>query len=241
VKVVGKGHRVRSQQLSLPLRSRGGWRRGAGRPPKGERAGVAHARRPQQQGRHPLHITLKARRGLPSLRTPALFRNVRCALAAGKERFGFRLIQFSVQRDHIHLLAEAGDARALSRGMQGLAIRIARATNRHLRRSGAVFGDRYHARALTTPRSVRMALRYVLLNASKHERATIPPGFVDPCSSAPWFGGFARPPALAFGAREVQAQWALHGADPPVVPPQTWLLRIGYTRAGPFDIDDELR
>jgi hypothetical protein len=124
--------------------------------------------------------------------------------------------------------------------MQGLAIRVARAANRHLRRKGPIFGDRYHARALTTPRSVRMALRYVLLNARKHERVAVPPGFVDPCSSAPWFGGFARPSALAFGAREVHTQWALNGVEPPVVAPHTWLLRIGYTRAGPFDIDDEL-
>jgi len=89
---------------------------------------------------------------------------LRRALVAGRERFGFRLVHFSVQRDHLHLLAEAAHRRALSRGVQGLSIRIARAINRRLQRRGKVFADRYHARALKTPRAVRWALRYVLLN-----------------------------------------------------------------------------
>ena len=47
-------------------------------------------------------------------------------LAAGSERFGLRLTQFSIQSHHAHLIVEVDDRRALSRGMQGLCIRIAR-------------------------------------------------------------------------------------------------------------------
>jgi hypothetical protein len=160
------------------------------------------------------------------------------------------LVQFSVQRDHLHLIVEASDRRALSRGMQGLSIRVARATNGELGRKGPVFADRYHARALTTPRAVRFALRYVLLNARKHEgrgALAVPPGFVDPCSSAAWFEGFARPGALAFGAAECRAGFARGRADfasghvaedAPVAAARTWLLRVGYRRAGPIDVDD---
>jgi len=166
---------------------------------------------------------------------------VRRALVAGRERFGFRLVHFSVQRDHLHLLAEAADRRALSRGMQGLSIRVARAINRHLHRSGKVFADRYHARALKTPRAARWALRYVLLNARKHERGAgaVPFGFVDTCSSAAWFDGFARPPELVFGARECRKEFRLrHALDSPVVGARTWLLTAGQRRLAPFDIDD---
>ena len=92
----------------------------------------------------------------------------------------------------IHLIVEASDRVALSRGVQGLCIRLARAVNRACGRRGSVFADRYHARALKTPRAVRFALRYVLLNAHKHGSGA-PAGFVDGCSSAPWFDGFARP------------------------------------------------
>jgi putative transposase len=107
-----------------------------------------------------------------------MFRAVRGALAGARARFGFRLVHFSVQRDHLQLLAEVSDRRALSRGMQGLTIRVAKVVNRRLGRSGRVFADRYHARALTTPREARWALRYVLSNARKHGRG-IPSGFVD--------------------------------------------------------------
>jgi putative transposase len=191
----------------------------------------------------PLHVTLRVQRGLPSLRAHALFGRVRRALSQGRERFGFRLVQFSVQRDHLHLLVEADDRRALSRGMQGLSVRVARAANGELGRTGRVFADRYHARALTTPRAVRFALRYVLLNARKHEARgveALPFGFVDPCSSAAWFEGFARPRGLAFGAAECRADFARGGfvEEAPVVAARTWLLRVGYRRAGPFDVDD---
>src|SRR6187402_2697177 len=214
-------------QGAFHFRTWGGARVGSGRKPKGWRAGVPHLRRPTHAERHPLHVTLRIRGGLPALRQHDLFIEVRRALVAGRERFGFRLVHFSVQRDHLHLLAEAAHRRALSRGVQGLSIRIARAINRRLQRRGKVFADRYHARALKTPRSVRWALRYVLLNVRKHERANlaVPFGFVDPCSSAAWFDGFARPPELVFGARECRAAFQAYNAlDSPVVGARTWLL-----------------
>jgi hypothetical protein len=161
-----------------------------------------------------------------------MFRSIRGALARARDRFGFRLVHFSVQRDHLHLVAEASDRRALWRGMQGLSIRVAKAVNRRLDRRGKVFADRYHARALKTPRETRLALRYVLLNARKHERGEqrIPPGFADRCSSAPWFDGWNRPRELIFGAAATD--------ESPVATPKTWLLRTGFKRAGPLDIDE---
>jgi REP element-mobilizing transposase RayT len=189
--------------------------------------------------RQPLHVTLRVVRGVPSLRGE-LFRHVQIALARARERFGFRLAHFSVQGNHLHLLVEADDERALSRGMQGLCVRVARAVNRVVGRRGSLFADRYHARALTSPRTVRMALRYVLLNARKHARSQLAPGFVDECSSAAWFGKFARPAALAFGAQQCRARFAQRAPelDAPIAQPQSWLLRVGFLRAGPFDLDE---
>jgi len=237
-------------QLGFEFRTWGGARTNAGRPPKGRAAGVSHLRRPSHSYSHPLHITLRVVRGLTSLRERRVFSVVRRALARGKQHFGFSLVHFSVQRDHLHLIAEAGDRRALSRGMQGLSIRIARAVNAQLGRGGKLFADRYHARALTTPRTVRLALRYVLLNVRKHLRgpqgsaeassAGLSPGFMDECSSAPWFSGFRRPAELAFGAREAREDWqrASGSIEPPVVRGESWLLRSGWRRAGDFDVDE---
>jgi len=180
-------------------------------------------------------------RGVSSLREHALFVVVRQALAAAKQQFGFALVHFSVQRDHLHLIAEAQDRRALARGVQGLSIRVARAVNRCLQRKGRLFADRYHARALKSPREVRFALRYVLLNVRKHARAGgVAAGFVDSRSSAAWFRCFERPPELAFGAREVRAEWfrTSGSTDPPVAAASVWLLRSGQRRAGFFDVDD---
>jgi putative transposase len=244
-----------NRQLGFHFRTRGGARRGAGRPLNGEKPGVSHLRRPTHSRHHPLHVTLRLRPGVPSLRTSSLFAPVRAALAAASDRLGFRLVHFSVQSNHLHLIAEAQDARCLSRGVQGLTVRVARAVNRRLQRAGRLFADRYHARALKTPRSVRLALRYVLLNARKHARhpqtsrtppsgaGDVPQGFVDPRSSAPWFEGFSRPPALTFGAAAARAEWARSSGktEPPIAAPHSWLLRIGYQRAGPFDVDDEPR
>jgi len=227
------------RQVAFQFRTWGGVRAGAGRPPKRRVAGVSHLRRPPVLAQHPLHVTLRVQRGVPSLRG-TLFPRVQAALALSRERFGFRLAHFSVQGDHLHLIVEADDRRALSRGMQGLCVRVARAVNRGLRRRGSLFADRYHARTLTSPRTLRMALRYVLLNARKHGRAQLAPGFVDECSSAAWFGDFARPAGLAFGAQQCRASVTqlLPGLDAPVARPQSWLLRVGFLRAGPFDLDD---
>jgi putative transposase len=126
-------------------------------------------------------------------------------------------VHFSVQGDHLHLLVEAQDERALSSGARGLSIRAARAINDTLARNGAVWGDRYHARALPTPRETRHAIVYVLMNFRKHrpaDRRTI-----DPCSSAPWFDGFRTPRASPPEAA-------------PTSKPRTWLAATGWKRHG---------
>jgi hypothetical protein len=119
---------------------------------------------------------------------------------------------------------------------------VARAVNHQAERKGRLFADRYHARALSTPRACSLAVRYVLLNARKHAHArrdAVPHGFVDPCSSAAWFAGFAWPSRLVFGGLPSRVEFSrATGLDAPVVAPRVWLLRQGLKRAGPFDVDD---
>src|SRR5882672_3801717 len=172
--------RSRNGQRELAFRSRGGARRGAGRKPKGPRAGVSHRTRPVRAARHPVHVTARIRAGLPSLRREATRALLELALARGADRFGFRLVEYSIQSNHLHLIAEVRDRRALSRGMQGLLVRITRALNKSWGRKGSVFADRYHARALCTPREARNALVYVFHNA-RHHGARV--AGVDPFSS----------------------------------------------------------
>src|SRR5258706_4594052 len=159
----------RDPQLPLDLKRHGGTRKGAGRKPKnGVKAGVSHLRRPSLR-KLPVHVTMRVRREVWNLRSKRCFRPIREAFVAGGDRFGFRLNQFSVQGNHIHLIVEAENALALSRGMKGLAVRIAKKLNRVMQRRAAVVADRYHAHILRTPSEVRRALAYVLRNLHKHE------------------------------------------------------------------------
>jgi REP element-mobilizing transposase RayT len=109
-----------------------------------------------------------------------VFAAVRRALAGAQGRIGLRLNHFTVQSNHLHLVVEAPCRHGLSRGMKGLAVRIAHRVNRQLDRRGQVVGERYHARILRTPAEVRNAVSYVYDNWKKHT------GFdgVDRCSSA---------------------------------------------------------
>jgi REP element-mobilizing transposase RayT len=197
----------------------GGRRHGAGRKPKGARAGVSHKTRPALAARFPAHVTLRVRAGLPSLRNPREFGVVRRAFRAGCVKLGYRLVHFSVLGNHAHLLVEAGDKLRLARGMQGLAIRTAKRLNQLWCRKGSVFADRYHARILRTPREVRRALAYVLNNARRHG-IRLPADAPDPCSSGAWFDGWReRIAALAPDARATTAA-------------RTWLLSLGWRRHG---------
>jgi hypothetical protein len=122
-----------------------------------------------------------------NLRSKRSFRVLRRAFFAGRDKFGFRLNHYSVQGNHLHLIVEATDARAMSRGMQGLAIRMAKGLNRMMGRHGTVFADRYHGRILRTPTETRHALHYVLRNRHKHLAElgkSIAPTVVDEYSSA---------------------------------------------------------
>lgn len=212
------------RQHELEFRTWGGARRGAGRKRSNRRSRVAHVARPRHDARTPLHATLRLREGLPSLRRHLVRAQVLSAIGDGRERFGFRLNQFSIQSNHVHLIIEADDRDALSRGMKGLAVRVARALNRLWRRSGSVFLDRFHARPLRTPREVRSALVYVLQNARHHGLRLMG---VDPYSSGPWFDGWRQGIVLA--------------SRGPGAPARTWLLREGWRRHGLIGIQESSR
>ena len=190
---------------------RGGRRRKAGRKKSGR---VSHAARVHNRT-NPVHVTLKVLEGLPTLRGHKLGRLIGryFRLVLGR-RDAFRVTHFSIQSNHLHIIVEAEDQLALSRGMQGFKSGLARLINARLGRSGTLWRDRYHARDLDNPTAVRHALVYVLQNHAHHGGR---PG-VDPWSSATWFTGW----------QEV----APATADSPVAAPRTWLLRVGWRQVG---------
>jgi hypothetical protein len=183
------------------------------------------------------HVTLKLVPGLWSLRGSRVYRSIHGALCGGNLQEGFRLVQYSVQNNHFHLIPEAKDTAALSRGIQGLAIRLARALNRTMRRGGRVFADRYRSRLLADPLDARNTLRYVLNNARRHVRGAVRnrTRWTDPCSSAPWFTQWSIPPGIPDFAPD-QRHRRLLALGSAAVAPRTTLLQYGWTRAGPIDL-----
>lgn len=209
------GAKAKAKQLQLHLPTWGGRRKR-----KRRRRGsdllrkVPHRKRAELFPRHPVHVTWRVLPHVWNLRSRRCFDPISRCFSRGRDRFGFRLVHFSVQGNHIHLMAEAQDERSLARGMQGLGVRIAKALNRVMGRKGTVFADHYHARILRSPSQVANALAYVLLNLLHHfpreaER-------------------YARDPRDRFSSA-----WREWGTDPPVMPPRTWLLAVGWRgRAG---------
>jgi len=128
----------------------------------------------------------------------------------------------------VHIIVEASDKEALACGMKAVGSRLARAVHRVFARTGRVLAGRYQVRALKSPKEVRNALAYVLLNARRHWRkrtGQAPPVRIDAASSGRLFGGWRRGApvdTLLPGLREVSTA-------------ESWLLRIGWKKCGLID------
>jgi REP element-mobilizing transposase RayT len=239
--------RVRERHVQLGLlnqagtkakSSRGGKRPGAGRPPKGKRAGAPHKRRKAFKATSPVHVVLRVCpevvEALGTLRNAAVYRAVRAATIVMARRDDARIVHLSIQRTHLHLLVEANDRLALARGMLAFQISAAKHINRRLlvdgtRRRGQVFADRYHAEVVTSPRYARHVLAYVMNNWRKHheDREEVAHGWlVDPLSTGVLFDGWRE-----LGDRR---RWTYRATYEPMVvsAPRTWLLSIGWRRHG---------
>ena len=185
-----------------------------------------------------MHVTLRTT--CRSLRSPFVFPSLRDAISAATRAAPahFRVTEFSVRGDQIHLIVEAKDTAALVEGMRGLCIRIARQVNQVLGKTGRFFADRWHGRALENPRAVRSALVYVLGNFRKHRRKAA--GAIDVYSSAPYFRDFI----------ELEGKTPLDDNphllprslkppdEVPVSRAKSWLLSSGWKRHGKISISE---
>jgi REP element-mobilizing transposase RayT len=251
--------RKRHEQQPL-FKTRGGKRRGAGRPPKGRRAGAPHKKRPDLKPRFPVHVVLRVADDVGSLRKRHMYKAVREATISvakrelhDKRNGAFRIVHISIQRNHIHLLVEADHKLALSRGMQSFQISAAKHLNRAVsvvslrpgtpeyaramakRRRGTVFPDRFHQEIITTRKQARHTLAYVLNNWRKHreDREGLASTWqVDPFSTGVFFDGWKeREDALTYMPYR-------SSYEPMVVYlPKTWLLREGWRMHGLISFD----
>jgi REP element-mobilizing transposase RayT len=191
---------------------------------------VPHRRR-ERFKKKPVHVTLRAVDGLPSLRRGRVRRALVRILSLACIARGFRITDWSIQNEHLHLICEGRSEQELSRRLQGLSSRLARRLNQLMGREGTFWRERYHARVLHTPREVRNALVYVIQNGKHHPmgngRGPIPEGCLDACSSALYFDGWREPvPRPPPEDR------------PPVAKPATWLRATGWRRRGLLSVHE---
>ncbi len=222
----------RAPQLALdlpPPRRHGGARPGAVRPRKREHRSP-HERRPDVSRRHPVHVSLRVVRDVGRLRRPAAYAAIQRAVAVCIGRPDFRIVHTSIQDNHLHLLVEADDKRALSNGVRAFMISATRHLNNLRGRRGTVFPTRYHAVSLTTPRQVRACLCYVLNNWRRHREdlagAEARRANVDPYSTGILFDGW----------RDLPRRFAIpDGYQPlPVTGARSWLLTVGWRKHHPL-------
>jgi len=217
----------RKGQLEIDLRprtKRGALAKKPGRKPTGKRMDPRHRTRAHVDPKHPVHVVLRVTREVSSLRTRHAYRAIRRAIDRCRARADFRVVHASIQSNHLHLLVEADDKRALSRGMQGFAVSAAKRLNRELhRKRGDVFAFRYHATTITSPTQARNAISYIVNNWRHHRCDRDSTLRTDPYASA-----------------HAIADWRIepHPDQLPVVRATTWLLTTGYKLASRIRPDD---
>ena len=219
------------EQLVLPLsKGWGGRRENAGRKPS-QKAGVSHLARPKIKKNTAAHVTWRTCREIANLRTKDRVHVVRRCLAKRCDQSGFRVVHYSIQRSHIHLVVEADSKAALALGMNALGSSIGHGLNNASGRVGRVFVDRYHSHILTTPTAARNSLCYVLLNESRHlaqrgQRIRNPRP--DIFSSGPLFDGW----------KEARQATAPPDEGPCITKPEGWLLRTGWRLRGLISLSE---
>ena len=183
---------------------------------------MPHGSRPRLTKNEVAHVTVKLVAGLPSLREGEALGVVRAAIGRVNQGGVIRIVEFSIQSNHVHLIVEAGNSAHLSAGMASLNTGLGMRLNRIWGRTGqgSVFKERFHMVVVKSPTQVRYLLNYVLRNDLHHRLGL---GTLDPCSSAPSFGGWTE----LQGARDKER--TMVAAESCVsVEARGWLLRRGW-------------
>lgn len=153
---------MRQLKLNLNKGRHGGRRSGSGRK-RIYSKGVAHRIRETVSSRTPCHVNFKYKCHIKNKDCLKLLKRA----IANSRAYGLRIIHFSLQHNHIHIITEPTNNEILTRGMRSLTITFAKGLNQ-----GKVQIERYHLHVLRTLREAKNAVHYVLFNKQKHEKGT---------------------------------------------------------------------
>lgn len=142
----------------------------AGRKPIHDK-GIRHISRPTLRRPSSLHLTVKVLRNKAEIKNKSVLKLLRHAIQRARLQ-GLKIIHYSLEYDHVHLLIEAENNHILGKGMQALGVSLSKGINRLKNLKGAVYKHRYHFRQITSPRQLKNVLGYIFNNGVKHGTAS---------------------------------------------------------------------
>jgi REP element-mobilizing transposase RayT len=129
--------------------------------------GIRHTKREMIKKDTVLHLTLKIEKNKANLKNKSILKALQHSIKKARS-LGLKVIHYTLEYDHVHLLIEASDKISLGKGMQSLGISFSKGINKIKKQTGKVFKTRYHFRKLNSPREIKNALNYILGNGIKH-------------------------------------------------------------------------
>ena len=154
---------IKHTQLSLTNPKR------AGRPAKVDR-GIRHISRERIKVLTTLHLTIKVRENKADIKSKTILKALHHAIKRARMK-QLRILHYTLEYNHVHLLVEATGNKILHSGMQAMGISFSKAINKIKCLKGSVYKNRYHFRSLKTRRELKNAILYIFNNARKHKRS----------------------------------------------------------------------
>lgn len=140
----------------------------AGRPAKND-PGIRHSSRMKFSKLTSFHLTIKVRENKADIQSKKLLKALHHAIARARLK-NLKVIHYTLEYNHVHLLVETNDHRILHAGMQALGISFSKAINKVKSLKGHVYKHRYHQRKIGSARELKNVLLYIFNNGKKHKR-----------------------------------------------------------------------
>lgn len=150
----------------------------AGRPAIHDK-GIRHIEREEIFRTTSLHLTIKVRSHKADIKSKLVLRALHHAILRARRK-GLKIIHYTLEYNHIHLLVEASDKSVVHQGMQALGISLSKRINKIKGVTGSVYKHRYHLRKITSPRELKNVLHYIFNNGIHHSRTK---SILDPYNS----------------------------------------------------------
>lgn len=173
-----------------------------------------------------MHLTWRLKKNVTKIRRMDALEAFKKA-AERAQKFGLRILHFSILSNHIHMIAEANSNETLATGMRSFGSSFGKNLRKLSGGTGPVFDGRFHMRPLTTPSEMKNALAYVLQNFAKHEDLI---HHYDRYSSAPYFKNWKE----LFGHKRgplLEDEESSPSLPKFLSSPKSWLASVGWMQA----------